>query len=84
MGSKPPHTRKGQQGFPFQTLPHRPETAWRKAAQVRLPAKKQVACIGNCSEPHHIYSQNRMIPCFLAAAQLILLIYGAVTLFEFP
>ena len=22
MGSKPPQTRKGQQGFPFQTLPH--------------------------------------------------------------
>lgn len=60
------------------------ETAWRKAAQVHLPAKKQVVHIGDCSEPHHIYSQNRMIPCFLAAAQLILLIYGAVTLFEFP
>ena len=22
MGSKPPQTRKGTQGFPFQTLPH--------------------------------------------------------------
>ena len=22
MGSKPPQPRKGQQGFPFQTLPH--------------------------------------------------------------
>ena len=36
MGSKPPHPRKGQQGFPFQTLPHRSETTGRKAAQVRL------------------------------------------------
>ena len=36
MGSKPPQTRKGQRGFPFQTLPHEPETAGRKAAQVRL------------------------------------------------
>ena len=30
MGSKPPQTRKGQQGFPFQTLPHEPETAYIK------------------------------------------------------
>ena len=36
MGSKPPQTRKGTQGFPFQTLPHRPERVSRKAAQLRL------------------------------------------------
>ena len=36
MGSKPPQTRKGTQGFPFQTLPRRSETTGRKAAQVRL------------------------------------------------
>ena len=36
MGSKPPQPRKGQQSFPFQTLPHEPKTAGRKAAQVRL------------------------------------------------
>ena len=36
MDSKPPQTRKGTQGFPFQTLPLRPERVWRKAAQTRL------------------------------------------------
>jgi hypothetical protein len=40
MGSKPPHPRKGQQGFPFQTLPHRPERVWRKAAQTHLQYSK--------------------------------------------
>ena len=33
MGSKPPQPREGQQGFPFQTLPHRSETTGRKAAR---------------------------------------------------
>ena len=31
MGSKPPQTRKGTQSFPFQSLPHEPETAWIKS-----------------------------------------------------
>ena len=30
MGSKPPQPRKGTQSFPFQTLPHEPETAYIK------------------------------------------------------
>ena len=30
MGSKPPQTRKGTQGFPFQTLPHSAENGREK------------------------------------------------------
>ena len=30
MGSKPPQTRKGQQGFPFQTLPYSAENGREK------------------------------------------------------
>ena len=48
MGSKPPHPRKGTQGFPFQTLPHRSETTGRKAAQTRLqPFSKVEVLLSN-------------------------------------
>ena len=40
MGPEPPQTRKGQQSFPFQTLPRRPERVSRKAAQTRLQYSK--------------------------------------------
>ena len=36
MGSKPPQTRKGTQGFPFQTLPHYAGNGREKSGAVRL------------------------------------------------
>ena len=36
MGSKPPQPRKGQQSFPFQSLPHRAGNGREKSGAVRL------------------------------------------------
>ena len=36
MGSKPPQPRKGQQSFPFQTLPHHAGNGREKSGAVRL------------------------------------------------
>ena len=40
MGSKPPQTRKGTQGFPFQTLPHSAGNDREKGGAERLQKEK--------------------------------------------
>ena len=59
MGSKPPQTRKGQQGFPFQTLPYSAENGREKGGAgapernnksgfergVRMKAKRFILCV---------------------------------------
>ena len=60
MGSKPPQTRKGQQGFPFQTLPHEPETAGRKAAQVRLKRFRRIYLQNSVNNSKIIVKGNEM------------------------
>ena len=40
MGSKPPQTRKGTQGFPFQSFPHHAGNGREKSGAVRLHYSK--------------------------------------------
>ena len=48
MGSKPPQTRKGTQGFPFQTLPHSAENG-REKGGAGAPEKSDKSGFGGVS-----------------------------------